>query len=45
MKPIDIHLLFPKVIAKTSITLPQEESKLLNDVYDKTTFVPTKPDI
>lgn len=41
-KPIDIHLLFPKVVARATIPLSTDEEAKLNVAYDNTEFVPTR---
>ena len=42
-KTVDIHLLFPKVVAEAKIGLSQYEKAELSKVYEETTFVPTRP--
>tara|TARA_B100000035_G_C20794204_1_gene462540 strand:- start:48 stop:668 length:621 start_codon:yes stop_codon:yes gene_type:complete len=43
--PIHIHQLFPKIIARTKLGLSQEQEINLVDIYNKTEFVKTKPNI
>jgi uncharacterized protein (TIGR02466 family) len=38
----DIYCLFPKVVAKTSLSLTIEEKNNLNVIYDNKTFIPSK---
>jgi hypothetical protein len=41
--PVDIHLLFPKVVAHTKVALTENEELELLDVYNNTKFCSTRP--
>tara|TARA_B100000287_G_C20344035_1_gene667028 strand:+ start:68 stop:691 length:624 start_codon:yes stop_codon:yes gene_type:complete len=41
--PVDIHPLFPKVVAHTKIDLLHVEQKQLDDLYDTVPFCKTRP--
>ena len=42
MDNIDIHLLFPKTVAKTIVNLSVQEKSMLNVTYNKNVFVSSK---